>query len=200
MSHPPGSLSQSSPVLFLSLMGLNIKVQSEQPTWIQSTWPESWGALYMVWRPSPAALMKDLFCLWIGPFFCPERKKGALSPHFTIDNYRIVLSCYFLRHKRPIGVFILAEDRLPSLWSPARRIACVSSAKIGLCRHPAPSEFSHHISWKRKSLIHLTQPNVPFPRRHSFKTHGPPPRTCPHSKVPHLLVEAPRLQGRTKKL
>lgn len=144
----------------LSLMGLNIKMQFEH----KQLGRNLGGALCVAWSPSPAALVKGLFCLWIGPFFCPERKNGALSSQCTIDNYRTVLNCYFfLRHKRPIGVLILAKDRLSSLWSSAPITAWVSSAKIGFCRHPAHSELSDYISWKRKSFLHLAQPKYLSP-------------------------------------
>lgn len=156
------------------------------------------GALCMAWRPSPATLMKDLFCLWIGPFFCPERKKGALTLHCTIDNYRIVLNCYFfLRHKRLIRVFILAEDRLSCLWSSQDCLDVIS--QNGLMQASSTAWSGDYISWKRKAFLHLAQSNVPFTRRHSLKTHGHPQRTCLDSQVPHSLGEGPRLQCRKHK-
>lgn len=176
MSFPPGWLSQLSPILHLSSMGLNIKVQFDHQHEYNQLGQNLGGALCMAWRPSPAALMKDLFCLWIGPFFCPERKKGALSLHCTIDNYRIVLNCFFfLRHKRPIGVFILAEDRLSSLWSSQDCLDVISQNRLMQASSTAWS--GDCISWKRKAFLplankmYLSPEDIPLKLTDTLKEH-----------------------------
>lgn len=120
---------------------------------------ESRGSPVTAWGPSPVALAKGLFSVheWASSLV-RRKKKGGFEFHRTIDDYRIVLNChFFLRHKRPIGVLVLAEGRPLCLQSSTPRLFWVLSAKkypahTGLCRHLTHSEFSDCI-FPRRSLF-----------------------------------------------
>lgn len=106
-------------------------------TWTtKPSWLESWEALCMAWRPSPSTLVR--ICSMNGPLLLSGEEERGFESHWTIDNYGIVLNCcfFFKRHKRPIGGLCFWQKAVFQVCG-ASRLAQVSLARTGLCRHPA---------------------------------------------------------------